>query len=336
VELQFVSYSPAEMKGSVKLSDQDLNSYLQGHQQEFRTPEKVAVAWLFLDPARYLAKMTATGDEVQSFYQKNIDRYMEQGNIIPFEKVADRVKADLLKNKAAQAAYEAAADAVSKNGKAGDLKAIAAALGATVQTTPLFAATQPPVEFAAGTDLLKRAFGAKQGEITGPVETPRGMYVLKVTEKKPADVPPLAQIRAQVEARAAVDKARELAREKATTALAQLAKGGAGLTPRTTPVFGYSPEGNVPGIGTAPDVMEAAFALTKTAPAAKTPFKVGDSWYAIALKSRTEASTAEFAKAKDQLKQSLLPKKQDDAITAWIKGLKDKAKIVISPALQND
>jgi peptidyl-prolyl cis-trans isomerase D len=336
IELQYVAYSPAELKGSVKLTEQELTSYLQGHQQEFKTPEQVSFAYLKIDPAKYVAKASATNEEMQSFYQKNIDRYQEKGGILPFEKVTDRVKADLLKSKAAQLAYEAAADAVNKNGKGGDLKGVAAALGATIQETPLFDATHAPAALAAEPALVKRAFGTKQGEITTPVETPQGMYVLKVTEKKPADVPPLAKIKAQVEARAAVDKAQELAKKKAEEALAQLAKGGAGLSTRTTAAFGFMPKGDIPGIGTSPELMEAAFALTKAAPAAKTPFKIGDSWYAVALKSRTEANAEQFKQTKDQLKQALLPKKQDEAITAWIKELRAKAKIEINQALKDD
>ncbi len=336
VELSYVSYSPAALKGSVKLSDQDLTSYLEGHQQEFTMPARVAVAYLQIDPASYLPKMTATKEETQEFYQKNIDRYMVKGDITPFEKVADRVKADLLRSKASEEAYETAADVMHKGGGSSDLKAIASKLGATVHTTPLFDATHPPAEFGADADLIKRIFGAKEGEITGPVDTPRGLFILKVTEQKPADVPPLAQIRAQVEARAAADKARDLARAKAEAALAQLAKGGAGLAVHTTPAFGFSAKGDVPGIGPSPEIMNAAFDLTTAAPAAKTPFKVGDSWYAVSLKSRTEASAADFAKVKDEIKKTLLPKKQDEALTAWIKGLRAKATIEINPAFQND
>ena len=54
------------------------------------------------------------------------------------------------------------------------------------------------------------------------------------------------------------------------------------------------------------------------------------------LKSRTAAAEADFAKTKDQLKQSLLPKKQQEALDTWLKGLKEKAKIEINQALVAD
>ena len=127
-------------------------------------------------------------------------------------------------------------------------------------------------------------------------------------------------------------KAVELARKKAADAARQLAAKGA-LKTRTTGAFGYSDKGNVPEIGSAPDLMEAAFKLTAAAPVANKPFKVGNRWYAIRLEQRIEAPKAEFDKTKQQIKQKLLPKKQEEALAAWTKGLREKAKIEINQTL---
>ncbi|HEY6007786.1 MAG TPA: peptidylprolyl isomerase, partial [Geobacteraceae bacterium] len=65
-------------------------------------------------------------------------------------------------------------------------------------------------------------------------------------------------------------------------------------------------------------------------------FKVGDRWYAVKLKNRIAADTTDFQKTKEQIKQTLLPKKQQDALDAWLKELKTKAKIEINPAILTD
>jgi peptidyl-prolyl cis-trans isomerase D len=49
-----------------------------------------------------------------------------------------------------------------------------------------------------------------------------------------------------------------------------------------------------------------------------------------------EAPKADFDKTKEELKKRILPKKQDDALAAWIKELKAKAKIEINPAITAD
>jgi len=333
VDLSFISFSPADVKGEVKLSEQDLTSYLQGHQQEFKTQEQVSIAYAVVDPAQFAARLIVSDEEAQAFYQKNIDRYQGKGGILPFAEVKERAKADALKLKSAREAYEKVADAVNKNMKGGDINAAAASLGIKVSETALFTAQAPAAVLAGEAEVVKKAFFLKQGELGGPVETGKGIYFIKVKEKKPAAVPPLAQIREQVSQKATEEKARELAKKKAEEALAQLAKGGATLKLQETGSFGYSPAGVIPRIGTSVELMEATFTLTAAAPAAKTPFKVGDRWYAVKLKQRIEANSTDFPKSKDQLKQALLPKKQQETLDNWLKELKSKAKIEINPTL---
>ena len=149
-------------------------------------------------------------------------------------------------------------------------------------------------------------------------------------------MPPLSQIREKVSQKATEEKARELAKKKAEETLAQLAKGGATLKLQETGSFGYSPAGVIPRVGTSVELMEATFTLTAAAPAAKTPFKVGDRWYAVKLKQRIEANSADFPKSKEQLKQALLPKKQQETLDNLLKELKSKAKIEINPTLVAD
>jgi peptidyl-prolyl cis-trans isomerase D len=335
IELSFVAFSPAELQKEVKLTDQDLNSYLQSHQDAYKTPEMIRVAFTLLDPATIAAKQTLTNEEAQSFYQKNIDRYQGKGGILPYTEVQERVKSDARAFKGARQAYEMAADAINKY-KSGDIAAAAASLGVKVTETPLFSAAAPASQLAGEQDVMKRAFALKQDELGGPVETKKGIYIIKVLEKKPAAVPPLDRIKEQVETAARDSKAKELASQKADQAAAELAKPNPALKLQETGSFGFSPSGDIPKIGKSTQLMDAAFNLSSAAPAVKTAFQLGNVWYAVKLKNRTELNKDAFPKEKDQIKQSLLPKKQQEALSAWIKGLKEKAKIEINPALLTD
>lgn len=337
IELQFVSFSPAEVRGEVKLTEQELTAYLQGHQDQFKTPERISISYLFVDPSKFSGKVTVTDEEVQTWYQRNIDRYQGKGGILPFAEVKEQAKGDALKAKAAKQAYESTADALNKSIKGADIASAAKTLGVTVSETPLFAATAPPAQIAGEAELLKRSFMTKDGELGGPIETKKGIYIVKVKERKPSAVPPLAEIKAQIEARAAVDKSQELAKKKAEEALAAFGKNTAVAKLQETGAFAFSEKVPiVPNIGPSAEIMEAGFTLTAQAPAAKNPFKINDRWYAVKLKNRIAADTATLQQTKEELKKELLPKKQQEAITAWVKELKDKAKIEINTQLITD
>jgi peptidyl-prolyl cis-trans isomerase D len=164
------------------------------------------------------------------------------------------------------------------------------------------------------------------------VETAKGIYIIKVKERKDSVVPPLAEIKTAVEQKAKAARSLVLAKQKAEEAAKQFVAKAA-LKTQTTGSFGFSAKGDLPSIGNAPELMEAAFKLTSAAAAVDTPFKVGNRWYAVRLKQRIEAPKTEFDKSKEELKKKLLPKKQDDALAAWIKELRTKAKIEINPAI---
>ena len=334
VDLQYVSFSAADVKGSIKLTDAELTSYLQENQAQFKTPEQLSIAYTLVSPAQLAGSVTVSAEEAQTYYQKNIDRYQGKGGILPFAEVKDQATADAQKQKAAKVAYEKAAEAANKFRGNADLDAAAAALGGKVEKTALFTAQAPAAAIAGENELISRAFALKQGELGGPVETAKGIYLLKIVDKKASAVPALAQIRAQVEQKLLEVKAAELAKKRAEEALPQLAKGG--VATKETGSFGFAETGAIPSIGTSPELMEAAFTLTAANPVAKQAVKVGERWYAVKLKNRTEAPTTDFAKNSGAIKQQLLPKKQQQALDAWTKELRAKAKIEINPAVLAD
>lgn len=333
LELLYVSFGAADVAAEVKLTDAELQDYLTKNAEKFKTPEKVALAWFLLGHSEPPPGQQLAPDEAESFYRKNLDRYIDKDNApLPFEQVKERVRTDALRQKAAKALYEKAADTLFQNIKAGDLGLVAGKLGARTQETGLFTAASPPAALAGEAALLKKAFELKQGELGGPIETPKGIYIFKVKEKKASELPPLTQVRAVVEQQMRLVKAAELAKQKAVDAQKALATGGTGLKLQSTPAFGYSTKGELPGIGTSLSLLEKVFELSSNAPALTEPMLVGNRWFAVRLKQRIAAPQSDFAARKEEIKQRLVPAKQEEALSSWLKELRGKAKIEISPA----
>lgn len=331
LELEYVAYASSDVAAEVKLSEAELNDYLQKNPDSFKTAEKVALSYILLDPAAQASKTAVSEEEIQTFYQKNIDRWQGKDGIQPLTEVKEKVKAEAIRQKSAKLAYEQAADTLYKNIKSADLNLIAGALKQKVQETALFSASAPPPALIGETAVIKKALELKQGELGGPVETAKGIYILKAKERKAAAVPALAEIRGAVEEKARAAKAIELAKKKAEDAAKQLSA-KASLKTQTTGSFGFSAKGDIPAIGISPEMMEAVFKLS-AGQAPSTPFKVGNRWYAVRVKSRIEAPKAQFEATKEELKKKMLPRKQEDALAEWSKGLREKAKIEINQAL---
>ena len=334
LELEYVAYAPSDVAAEVKLSEADLKDYLQKNPNGFKIAEKVALSYILLDPASQAAKTSVSEEEIQTFYQKNIDHWQGKDGIQPLTEVKEKVKAEAIKQKTAKQLYELAADTLYKNIKSGDLNQIAGTLKQKVQETALFAANAPAVPLIGEAAVIKKAFELKQGELGGPVETAKGIYILKAKERKAAAVPALAEIRGAVEEKAKAAKAVELAKKKAEDAAKQLSTKAA-IKTQTTGSFGFSAKGDIPVIGSSPEIVEAVFKLS-AAQAPSTPFKVGNRWYAVRVKSRTEAPKAQFDATREELKKKMLPKKQEDALIEWSKGMREKAKIEIDQTLIAD
>lgn len=333
IELSYALFTPAAVKGEVQVTDQDLTTYLQAHQEQFKAPEQIDLEYALVDPAMLTAKMSVTDEEIQSYYQKNIDRYQGKGGILPLAEVKDKAKTDAIRAKAAKQAYELAADATNKFLSKADIAAAAASLGTKVQSTGLFTAAKVPAAFSTEETVIKRAFATKTGELAGPVETAKGVYILKIKERVAATVPPMEKIKPQIEAAVRVEKAKELAKKKAEETLASLGKGGSSVKLTETGSFGFAENGLIPKIGVSTEIMDAAFGLTVASPLPKTTFKLGDAWVVIKLKNRSIADKNAFTTSKEQIRQQLLPKKQQEALDTWIKDLKTKAKIELNEAL---
>jgi len=103
------------------------------------------------------------------------------------KEVQARIKAELVEEKAMQAARARAADLRARAEKVGLDKA-ASSLGLVRKETPgLVGRGQPLGDLGAGAALEEAAFGLAQGSLSDPVRTAAGYAVLRVLEKKPFD-----------------------------------------------------------------------------------------------------------------------------------------------------
>jgi peptidyl-prolyl cis-trans isomerase D len=178
------------------------------------------------------------------------------------------------------------------------------------------------------------AFAQAPGALGEAVESPQGWHLLKVEEHRPARVVPFEEAQAQVAADLTREDAAAAAGRARADKLAEAVRSGKSLVDaareadaeilRLDPLR-RRPDGYVPQIGAAPDLVAAAFTLTESAPSDPTVHAVGDDqWVLIQLLERKSPTEAEIAEALPATRERLLEQRRAVAEQAWLARLRDE------------
>lgn len=214
-EVRWSIITPEQFLDRVTLAPDAAQEYYDGHQTEFRIPEKARVQYLVLSPDALSNQVTVTDEEIRSYYEQNLSRFQR-----PEERQVSHILVNADKSAPAEtrAAAKAKAEALLAQLKRKP-ETFAEVAKADSQDTGSAAKGGDLGFFGRGmmvTPFEDAAFGAKVGELVGPVETEFGYHVLKVTAVKPARTTDFAQAKPRIE--------QDLRRQKAEKRFAEAAE----------------------------------------------------------------------------------------------------------------
>ena len=222
-------------------------------------------------------------------------------SVRPFEEV----KAELTSSTVADKAKEVARmeinrlRAVVRNNKPADAQAFANLANdkVTANSSGWFGRTDPVGGLGPNQPLAEWVFSAKQGDVSDPVGTPRGIAIAYVEGIRPPGTTALSEIRAQVEA----DLRQEKGREAARAALAQQMAGKtsidqvAAATGQAAQETVVRRDGNVTGItGDTAALVQAA--LNSAIGSLSGPIVVGNGAVAMQVVEQKKVTPDELAK----------------------------------------
>ncbi len=267
VNLAYVRFAPALFENAVEVTEEALQVYYREHADQFRLPETIALDYLEFRPADYEQSVDLGDEALQTYYRRNLARFdvAEQVQVAHILIRVDEDADERLRAQKRQLADQLLEQLRARDGEnfAELARRYSDDAGSAVRGGTLD-------YFVRGTmvpDFEDAAFALRPGQLSMVVKTRFGYHILRGMGYIEAGVKDLADVIDEVRAGVLRERSRQIAMQKATDAYnihhrgadLETAAETAGLTLRSTGPFERG--STVPGIGSAPELNEAAFRL---------------------------------------------------------------------------
>jgi peptidyl-prolyl cis-trans isomerase D len=307
----------------------DVAAYFQQHRQDYRLPEQREAEYLLVEPSRLVSTVQIPDSELREYYGSHQDEFKQD----------EQVRAShillLVNDKRTDAqARQQLEDIKRRVEKGEDFGAVAR----QVSEDPGSKANGGDLGFFGHGRMVKEfeqaAFSAPVNQLVGPIKTPFGYHLLKVTGHRGAGVEPFEEVRGQILSRLSFDRARTLvenkvkdlaarlaaAKPKSAAAVEALAKDDPTVTASATgPISQQAP---VKGLGLARDLNTAIFAA-KQGDVTKA-VEVPRGWAVAWVAAIHPAHLAELGEVEARVREQLVIRKQQDKLIELLTQAKAK------------
>ncbi|MGQ4276285.1 peptidylprolyl isomerase [Pseudidiomarina sp. E22-M8] len=189
---RFAEITTADYLDQVEVTDAAVESWYNQNIERFAIPEQVKVTYVLIDAGTVAEQVLVSDEDVQAYYEGNQSRYSRAPQY--------RFSHILIEPGDDRAAAEAEAQALLAELENGaDFATLA-----TQSSDDIFSGEQggdldwiEPGTMDA--DFEEAAFALEEiGAVTGVVETSFGYHIIKLTDKRPGSVTPLAEVRDEI------------------------------------------------------------------------------------------------------------------------------------------
>ncbi|HRZ86335.1 MAG TPA: peptidyl-prolyl cis-trans isomerase [bacterium] len=324
-------------RDDIFVPDQDIQAYYAANGWEFRVPDKVKAAYLFIPFDDFKKKISVTDKEAEAFYQTNKDIFRDEQTAVapPFDKIKDELKARLVDQKAIDMAFEKATDISISLLQKPDLAAAAQANGYAVGQADYFSQGQPVPGVEAAEEFAAAAFETPVGKISNAVKTAKGFYIVQNLDRKPSYMPALSDIKDQVAAKVRENKKQDFLKENAERIARELrdkvskdkmpfdeAAKSMGLDAAKTAAFKMT---DALETLTAKE-KEAAFTIGKGD--VSSPVRGPDYYMILSVEQIDSPDLSKLSDERLKLRDQLLNIKRDKVISMWYRALRQRAQMV--------
>ncbi len=208
--VQLRPFTAAAFRDQVQVGDQDVQAWYDQNKQQLEIPEQVQAQYLVLDEAAATQGVQVSDEDVQGYYEQNPTLFgqPERRRLSHILIQVPAGASEDARKQARQRAEEIAREASSSPAAFEELaRKHSEDAGSAAQGGDLGWVIPPSLAQAAG--------ALSKDQVSGVVESPAGLHVLKVTDFQAGAVKPLAEVRQQI-----VD---EIRKQKAAARYADMA-----------------------------------------------------------------------------------------------------------------
>jgi len=317
-----------DVKKQINPTDAELKAYYDKNKQMYvnSIPEKIDAKYILIDTKKLAETVDVTPDELQKYYSQHQDDY-RLPETVTVRHILIKTPTPDANGKVDQKAVDAArakADDVAKQLQGG---ANFADLGKKYSEDPGSAkdgGLLPPITRGRTVpEFEQAAFNTPVGQTTGVIRTSYGFHIIRVEAKQQARLKPLEEVKVEIEPILKQQKAAAQSQSVANTiqTLARTegmdkAAKDKNLTVATTGMITQTDQ--LPGIGSAPDFMNALFGAKKNDPPATASTPMGYAVYQVTEIQPPQTPTFDQIKAKveeqfkDERAQGMLAQKTQE------------------------
>lgn len=329
INLEFIRLKAEEFLPQVKVTDEEIREYYEKNKTQLREPLKVQVRYIAYPIDKFGADFEVTDAQIDEYYNVYRDRRFTDPEQVRFRQIS------IQSPEGAPAEEKAKArERINKIRKEALSGADFAALAKEHSQDPS-AAQGGDMGFVARGEitpgLAGPLFALEAGKISEVLESPYGLHLLRVEEKRPENTKELGEVREEIIAALRRDKGTELAaraieddREKVLDGVAfdEIAK-NRGLKMTTSPQFGAGEK--VEEIGEVEDFYKTSLGLRakdQIGPIVQGP----KGYYLLQLSDRIEPRIPQLEAVKEKVKENLRLRKARELANTRAKDLLDELK----------
>jgi len=254
-----------------------------------------------------------------------------------FDEVKDQILQTLKKEKTEAETSRRADDAFYSLFRSRNLEKFAQENSIAIKTTGFLKEGEEIPDIGKNPSFYSNVTSLKLGEISPVVSIPPNCYILKLLNRKDSRIPPLEEVKEEVNRKVLGIKCEERASQVADEILNQVRMAKPirevarehGFLVEETGLFTRA-GGVIPKIGPAKDFMNALSSLTLKSPSPKEVFRTKEGFFVVKLLALEPADQSKFPVVKKDLEKRLRYQKQIESLEGWLKALRAKAKVEIN------